>query len=401
MKLKERLERIKVVFKDFFTKKGLIFFILFSSSFFLIFPSCSMLTRTRTEQYGEVIANTVKNNTKNKDYLSVLITPKAEKQLPTGFFEANELNGIFRGANFNFASTVNASKQQKITVTEFDDDVNYSILYANVFSNHEYQGHYRHEYFPLELMFRGNHDVDAEDYSFCYISVTQANYLLKIKGLEQNENNYQSLLRNKITINYGDNPFIYSIANIFLEQNTFYEGLISTMGDFIMTYAKHPSGFNKTFNYYFNSKPFQNAFLIERLKTIYDFSEYDININSYNISKTFDENNVISYFYENAPKDLNFLSIVLMILTFSLLASSFVFSFFKKIYFEPPVIFALCLFSLIPHLLFRIIYSLTGYTLFFSDVAAVSFFAMFLISIVCFLLLNRFIKRKECYDENN
>ena len=50
-----------------------------------------MLTRTRTEQYGEVIANTVKNNTKNKDYLSVLITNLGEKMSFVLFATTNGL----------------------------------------------------------------------------------------------------------------------------------------------------------------------------------------------------------------------------------------------------------------------------------------------------------------------
>ena len=391
---KKCIEQLKLMFVG----KQLMVSILLFSSMILIFPSGALLKSTSFEQYGLTSANIAKKNTANGDYLSLLITSNKSEKMPTGFFETHELNGIFRGNNFNFATTVNSNKKQKITISEFSNDVNFSILYANTFSNRVYEDHYRHEYYPLELMFKGDHSVDKEDYSFCYISKSQANILLEKMSLEKNHDNYENLLRTKIDIEYDGIVCKYSIANIYLETNPFYDGLKSTMGDFVVTYAKHPDTFKQTYNYYLNIYPFQNTYFLERIASIYNSAEYSVDINYTNVTKTFSVKAITGFFTNTNTNTNHVISIVFIAITFLIFALSLILLYLRKVTITLIQIFVYPSLSIFAHFLFRIIYVSTNTAYCFSNFSTVSFLIMNII-LISYLVILFILKRRRAIDE--
>lgn len=398
MRFKVIVEEIGKHVKKMCKGKQLIAGILFLVSMFLIFPSGILLTSTKFEQYGLNAANFAKNNTTNGDYISLLVTSNESQKMPTGFFEAHEMNGIFRGDNFNFSTTVNSDKKQKIRIPELSDDINFSVLYANTFSNREYEDHYRHEYYPLELMFKGDHSVDKSDYSFCYISTSQADILLEKMSLEKNIDNYQKLIRTKIDIEYDGIACNYSIANIYLEVNSFYTGLKSTMENFVVTYSKHPDNFKQAYNYYLNTQSFQNTYLLKRIASIYDATTYSISLSYVNITNSFDSQTITDFFNVGNAKSYEPLSIIFIVITFLIFIASIAIFFIKKIIIGIEDIFLYASFGLLPHLLFRLIYVFTQSVYCFSSFSTVSFFVMEIL-LVSSLSILHIIQRRERLHE--
>lgn len=381
-----------------FCGKQIFVSVLFFASMISVFPSGSLLSSTKFEQYALTAASAAKTNTTNGDYLSLSVTSNESIKMPSGFSEAHELNGIFRGDNFNFSTTVNSSKKQVISIPELSSDINYSILYANTFSNRIYKDHYRHEYYPLELMFKGEHSVEKDDYSFCYVSQSQADVLLDKMSLEKSSDNYEKLICSKINIDYEGTICRYSIANIYLETNSFYYGLKSTMGDFVVTYAKHPESFKQSFNYYLNVYPFQNSYFLKRISSIYMPNEYSIELDTANIIKPFDSNTIIGFFVNPPKKAQNTLSIVLILITFVSFAISLLMFCLRKITIFIEHIFLYPGISLLIHFIFRIIYLSTNVVFCFSNFSTISFFIMEII-IISFLITLFLIQRRRAANE--
>lgn len=387
MKKRFCLKKIIECLKRMFVGRQLLASALLFASLLFIFPSGALLNSTRFEQYALTASNIAKDNTLNKDYLSLQITSNESQRMPTGFFEAHELNGIFRGDNFNFSTTVNCDKKQAIAIPELSDEINFSILYANTFSNRVYNDHYRHEYYPLELMFKGDHSVDKDDYSFCYISSSQADIILEKMSLEKNANNYEKLIKTKIDIKYEEMICQYSIANIYLETNSFYDGLKSTMGDFVVTYSKHPESFKQAYNYYLNIYPFQNTFFLKRIASLYNNNDYSIEINTYNLVNSFDESKILDFLTINDSSVYNTLSNIFLLSTFFVYFFSLLFFYLKKITILVEHIFVYPAIGLLIHAIFRIVYFSSKTVYCFSNFSTISFFIMEIVFVMYLLIL--------------
>ena len=170
------------------------------------------------------------------------------------------------------------------------------------------------------------------------------------------------------------------------------------MGDFVVTYAKHPESFKQSFNYYLNVYPFQNSYFLKRISSIYQSNEYSIELDTANIIKPFDSSVIIGFFTNPPKKVQNTLSILLILITFVSFIISLLMFCFKKISIFIEHIFLYPGISLLIHFIFKIIYLSTNTVFCFSNFSTISFFIMEII-VISFLIILFLIQRRRAANE--
>ena len=237
--------------------------------------SGALLNNSKFEENATQIAYFAQNKTTGSEYLSFFAEEKKQNTIAPPTYEFLSTYGAFRETKVCFAGTVNANKKNDIKITNLQNNESLSFLYAPTFSNIEYKGHYKHEFYPLELLFKGNHSY-GKNFLFCYISETHAKNILAQKGLEPSMDAYESLLGETITISVDGTDYLYSIGNIYLETNYFYEGLTEVMGSFILTPSKMPNQLKCQALYFMRKYAYQNEFYMRRIKSMYDKNHHNI-----------------------------------------------------------------------------------------------------------------------------
>ncbi|MDD4110548.1 MAG: hypothetical protein PHS54_03230 [Clostridia bacterium] len=332
-------------------------------SLLLLIPAGDLSSDTKKEYYANQLAEVVKNQTNDGECLSLYVESfdEAENPLYSSVSEFNSLYGIFNENRTTFAGMINSNKSSQIIIDDIDTNQNLSILYTEFNSNVEYNNHYKHEYYPIELMFKGDFNYSGA-YSFVYISQSQADILLEKQGKldEHIVSDYESLISSHINISFNDVTYVYSIADIYLEENYYYETIQNVFGNFVISSNTYPQGFNKQACYFFNTFSFQNEYFMDYINKNYDETNYSLNVCEHNIRNEFtNENELLNFFYNRNVNIVgNFFSIMLFVFSLLILLVSIYLLKIYGIYKKKKNIILGTVFLFSPYLIFKLIYSI-------------------------------------------
>lgn len=348
-----------------------------------VFPSGQFSNSYQMENACNYLADIAENHTTNGIYTSLVVEPKNEQhKLLDPSVETYSTYGTFRENNANFAGTVNATKEHKILFPEIGKESNYSFLYVEMpgFSNIEYKGAWKHSYYPLQLMFHGVHK-NTGTFSFFYISESDARALLTERKLPHTKENFERLIGSTTTLIFDDQRLEWTIANIYLETNYFYEALKETMGDFFLGSRVYPEGFKKQSSYFLRNYSFQNRFYLNYCRGNYPLENYEYTINDFNIDDDFVvDQSVLNFLKESSSNGVSISLIAILIIIYSI--GFFLFIFFIKT--NKPSFLQLILFDFslfIPFIIFSIVYSFT------KNLAIFSHFSCVIYSILTFVTI--------------
>lgn len=344
---------------------------------------------------ADYIAKTVDSDLVEGDYLSLVLesSDESEYPMPTSYNEFVATYGTFKERKAYYASTVNADKKHAITLNEIPNCPNLSVLYANVHSNKEYNGHYKQEYYPTELMFEGNHDRTGAT-SFLYVSQSQADIILKGRGVVAGEEGYteeqyESLLGTHTTIAFDGEELIYNIGNVYLEQNYYYEALTSVMGNFICSHVRFPNGFEKQSLYFLNDYEFQNEYYMKRINEVFSSEHYSARVNLNNVTGDIDQSRATSFFYNHTYDDGKTAGHIVLIVLACLSALISLFLCWRWLI-APKAINILIMvpFALSPYLILKLIYLISGNTYIFSPSGLLTMSILLMIYLALYAFLS-------------
>lgn len=268
-----------------------------------IFMSGFYSNDARFEQIANY-ASLVAENQSDGGIFSISVENKKTKgNLLPPDSELYSLYGIFKQEKITFASTINATKKDHTIFLENGLSSNLSFLYLGPTGTIEYNNHYKHYVFPVELMFKDNQSkaYQISDY-ICYLSKSQATRILnRMNGFESDnytDEDYERLLYTPISFDIdGGNIFTFSIINIYFEDNYYYSGLNSVMGEFVMCSYYLPLNLRQDQkSLYFMSKySYQNRYFMNYINQVYPSDDYRVSVNPFNINGQFDNDLIISF----------------------------------------------------------------------------------------------------------
>ena len=390
------LRKVKLFFKKVYVdikktpnKKSVILCsTLLFVSLSLTFVAGIFSKKTEFEVAGHQISEIVKNNTKDGKYSYMLVESiNKEKPLPRTVDEYRFWFDIFRDCRNNYFGVVNGNKEHDLYSLNFNKNKPLTFIYADVFSNVEYNGHWKHEYYHIELMFKGNHDfIWGEDiYSFCYITESQAREILCNDSPAPED--YESLLGTKLQISLNGDISNWCISNIILENNDVTECAQILFDNWILTYNKIPNQVSKQFCYVSNTYDFQNMYKLEYMHNNFgDHRDYLISYGINNLNATTQYENIVTVVQNNLIHNI-FIEIALVVLSLCLfLCFVYVFCMKKCFSFLKNSLF-IVIAQIFPYLIFLFIHKMSNSFLFFSYTGLTYYFVFFCISFIVSVIL--------------
>jgi len=391
-----------------FGKKAL-FVALVSALFLTSFASCFISgmfnPALKVEESAEYVADIAKNHTKNGKYAALLVEPndRTNKKLIDTGTELYSLYAVFRENIASFASTVNADHNYDVRFKDIETD-NLSYLYVTSgFNSVAYHGHYKHEYYPLELMFMRVKDEEVWQKpsfgSLLYISQAQANKFLDLEGLEHSLENYKSLLKKRIFLTTNGVDKEWQIEDIYLQQNYFYEAVTECAGEFVFAYSSDgfSQGPKKQSMYFLSSYAFRNSFYFDYASSLYPQSDFDYKISTFN----FKDNFVVDYsrivFSASSLDSVGSTLVLIFGTLFALSSFIIIFIFIPDLKWWHHLIFGAS--AIAPYLFFKLLYAITGKVMLFSSFSTkanlIMMLAVFLIYVIILFVKKRKIYAKE------
>ena len=163
---------LKNDFKIFISKDNMkhifpIIIILFVALCLLV-PAGAIHPNTPIEDAGNYFAEVVKNHTSSGIYASLIVQPNDPKiELEKTDVEFYKLYGSFGEDYANYVGALNADKNNNVHFLELENNINYSFIYfdENHTKNVEYEDNWKHEYYPIQLMFEQS-QTSPDAYSF-------------------------------------------------------------------------------------------------------------------------------------------------------------------------------------------------------------------------------------------
>lgn len=370
---------------------------IFFISFLLVFLSGAYSNSSKFDISSKYLADVASNHTIDKNRCSFIVESKnyAKHSLISTDIEYKNLKFFGKSNVGCYFGAVNADKQHKIFMKGVSEN-NLSFLYVQKgFNNFKSRDTWWHEYYPLQLMFKGEHSVLKGAYSFFYISKTHADKMLDSQRLEHTVDNYKKLLQTNQTIEIDGSSFQWTIANIYLETNGFYNSLKSVMGDFLLGFNKYPNGINKQAIYSMSKYEFQNKYYLKYVTENYSKENYDYKIGTYNLDSDFKIDNRKALSFEESSNNLSFI----VLLTFSCLFFISSFILVKKLnylVFKKNLVLIIAA-SLSPYILFKIIFHITGNVIFFSSISRLINIILITIIVLCLIicLFHKYLMRKK------
>lgn len=370
--------------------------VLFLISFSFCFISGSMNSKTKVEQTAEYVANVVKNHTKNGKYAALLVEPneKTDKNLIDTGLELYNLYGVFRENIASYVSTVNADHQYDVRFKSISTS-NLSYVYVTSgFNTVPYHGHFKHEYYPLELMFKRD-KMNPGFNSLIYISQSQADKILDLDGLEHSTENYQSLLNTKVVLTTNGAEKEWQIEDIYLEQNYFYDAVTECAGEFVFAWSSDAflKGPKKQSLYFLSSYSFRNLFYFDYATALYPQSDFNYKVSDYNFLDEYKIDASMLIFSTNSQDQIGsflILSFGILLVVSNLIIVYFLLSNIKWWY---HIVFGIS--AITPYLVFKLIYLITGSITFFSIFATTANMIILLIAIFLYVIIVLMKKRKN------
>ena len=375
--------------------KTTLFFVLIIASFFLLIPFGAISNTSQYENSASFITDFTLNNTNDGEYSCAIIDNKNNKQeLNSAYAKYYYWYDVF---NINsqpsrnaFFGMVNADKSNTAHFVDFDSDKTISFLYTEYNSNVQYKNHWKHEYYHIELMFKGDFSYEKKNcYSFCYLTETQAKKYMN--NSNPTKEDYLNILGNTIDIAMGDKVLSWYICDIILETNNVYDCLTKLFDNWIMGYNKYPKSFSMQHVYVFNKYNYQNYFKIKYINHNYlNKGNYNIGFGTTNIkNQSLIDNNVL------AIKENNVIWLQIIIIVCFLTIQVLAFVFFngclnssKKFLLSVGILF-------IPFLILKILFFVTNNVFLFSYPTLISFAVAIILDIVVVSIFY-FARRQKC-----
>ena len=382
--------------------------------FLLTFVSGFFASKTHFEKVSEYAASVTVNNTANKKFCCLTAERKDKSvSLPDPETEFRSLYGVFAQRKITFSSVINPDKAHDIRIGDSLTN-NLSAFYVGpvgsmVYEDSDGNSRIRHHVYPIELMFEDDKEYEKKTSTnfYAYISQSQADIVLeKIYGEEKEEStgkysieSYKKLLLQNVPFTVDGGVHDFAILNIYYEENYYYEGLSEVVGDFIMTSYTFPNDLrNERKNlYYLNDNSYQNRYFMEYIRNVYDESKYNIKVNHFNIIGEIDDDYLVSFFNENERGVSNTASNLLAVLSGTILLVALFMHGYSNLKIErigKSFTFLCLIVSLIPYLLFKLIFRLTNNVIFMSE-AGSKLNCIYLIIYISVMLFSFFIIRKK------
>lgn len=398
--------KVGQLFKRMKFGKKALFVALVSALFLTSFTSCfisGMLNPAlKVEESAEYVADIAKNHTKNGKYAALLVEPndRTNKKLIDTGTELYSLYAVFRENIASFASTVNADHTYDVRFKDIETD-NLSYLYVTSgFNSVAYHGHYKHEYYPLELMFMRVKDEEVWQKpsfgSLLYISQAQANKFLDLEGLEHSLENYKSLLKKRIFLTTNGVDKEWQIEDIYLQQNYFYEAVTECAGEFVFAYSSDgfSQGPKKQSMYFLSSYAFRNSFYFDYASSLYPQSDFDYKISTFN----FKDNFVVDYsrivFSASSLDSVGSTLVLIFGTLFALSSFIIIFIFIPDLKWWHHLIFGAS--AIAPYLFFKLLYAITGKVMLFSSFSTKANLIMMLAVFLIYVII-LFVKKRKIY----
>ena len=377
--------------------------VLIFVSLLIIFPIGALHSSSVVENTSEYLADVAENHTTNGKYAAMMVEPNDEtdKKINNPYYEFHYLYGIFREGLATYAGSVNADKNHSIKLKEIDDDINFSFLNVDSgFGVKEYyvddDGNmiYKQEFYPLELMFYSNHPILPGSFSFFYISQRRADSILEKRGLPHStREDYSKLLNTLTTVEFDGVQYQYTIDNIYLEQNYFYEALNEVMGEFFLGGHRYPNSIKRQGIFFLRNYAYQNKYYIQYSTGLYPLKDFDYQILDHNFKENFtiDDSKLVY-----ASKiNLDVLVVFLIIFAITLLIAAAALILFGR--FEFSILNHICIACavFVPYLLFWIIYAITKSTIIFSNFSTTYEMWCVVAFIAIYLIIMLFKKQKK------
>lgn len=417
---------------DFKVKRTLISCGIVFLSFTLVFPSGTLSSETVNEicaNYYVDIAKKHTNDVGDKKLAGLVVEPKDGKgtSVRTDTFKAiNDLWGVFKGENASFAPVMNANRNYDIHFVdqEFSDE-NLPLVYSNEGDSTEpyhvdkktqeiYD--YKFQMSPLALMFPSSNS-GLKPILHIYISQAQAERKLKAQGIEDiNYDSLKSILNTQTEIFIDGKSYKCIIDNIYLDNlnhayhfrdyDYYYATDIGTViGDFVyvLLYANKenvfPANLKRQSLYVMSEYSFRNRTYLDYAKGSYSADGFNFDYARRNLKDGFiPDDDILQNTLENRLE--NVWSIIIAVFLCLLFLSNLVFMYFFKLFKQPLAVTLIAVSSILPYLIFKLIYQLTHNILVFSSYSTVFVLALIAVFALAIVALNCF-GREIKVEENN
>ena len=413
-------------------------------TFSLVFVAGVLSNETKVEKCADYYSQIAMNHTVgggDKKLAGLLVEPKADSGASMAYDTQAEINsiwGVFKGENASFAPVINANKEVDIRFVG-DEGAKYStnnlsILYSSIGDSTETYHtkkvideetkeekiapvDYKFQCSPLATMFPSVRS-GPQSQIYVYISQKQAEDRLKKDEIEINEDSLRSLLNTTVDINFNGEVRTCIIHNIYLDNfeheykfpntdkkyNYYYGTDVGTiLGDyiFISTYALQsgvfPKDLAKQGMYFMSEYSYRNRFYLEYARDCYSPTDYSFKYATSNLKEGFSPNErILQTAIKAGGSSVG--CILLTTLSSLVFVANLVFIFLFKLYMSPLSIVLMSASSILPYLLFRLIFAITKNVSIFSSYSTVLnmiFLIVFSIYIFAIVLLSKALRKKE------
>lgn len=407
--------------KDFNLKKTLTSCGVSLLAFSLIFIAGSFSSKTVNEACADYYAKISREYTverSNKKLSGLLVEPKDGKTSKVRQDTDNaitELWGVFKGENASFAPVMNANRKDAV----YFEDAEFSteslpIVYSNVGGSSEPYHRdkatkdiidYKYQSSPIALMFSSS-QTGMQEKLHIYISQTQAERKLKAMGVDNiNYDALKALQNTETNILINGKTISCVIDNIYLDNfshsyrlahyDYYYATDIGTIiGDFVFVifYAYKYSQditIKKQSLYVMSEYSYRNKFYLEYAKENYSPEDFSFDYARSNFKNDFiPDDSILQNTLLTAKFDI-WCILITVVFVISFLASLFLiyrYTLFK----QPLSLLTIFSASLIPYLIFKIIFILTNNTYIFSSYSLIANLILFVAFALTILILNCF-----------
>lgn len=441
---KKVLSEIKLYFRTRFKKRESLIACLFSIiTFSVVFFAGALSNETKDEICAEYYKNICLNyvsNKGNKKIAGLVVEPKPESGASMAYdtyAEINNIWGAFKGEDASFAPVVNANKDVDVHFVDTDySDCNLSILYSSVGGStdpyHMVEQideetkekkkvpiDYKFQCSPLATMFNSTRSGPQKELKI-YISQRQAESKLAALHTEKIDlDSFRSLLGQTVDIYFDGELRTCIIDNIYLDnfqhnysfpypghKYNYYYGtdVGNILGDFIFvsTYALNPGtifpqNLVKQGMYFMSEYSYRNKFYLEYARDCYSPTNYTFKYAISNLKEGFIPDETILQRAVNAS-GTNVGCALLTTLLSLMFVANLVFVFLFKLYMSLFSIALLGVSSIVPYLLFRLIFKISGNVSFFSSYSTILNMILLIvlaISIFVLIIFSKALKKKE------
>ena len=442
---KDKVSKAKKWFTNRFKKKETLISCLISVvAFSLVFVAGVLSNETKDEKCADYYSQIAMSHTiggGDKNLAGLLVEPKADSGASMAYdtqIEINNIWGAFKGENASFAPVINANKEVDIRFVG-DEGAKYStnnlsILYSSVGDatetyhtkkvwNEETKKEelipvdYKFQCSPLATMFPSARS-GPQSQIYVYISQKQAENKLKADEIDITEDSLHSLLNKTVDIDFNGEVRTCIIHNIYLDNfkheykfpstdkkyNYYYGTDVGTiLGDyiFISTYALQSGVFPKDLvkqgMYFMSEYSYRNRFYLEYSRDCYSPTNYLFKYATSNLKEGFSPNESILQTAIKAGGSSVGCALLTTLLSLMFVAN-LVFVFLFKLYMSPLSIVFMGASSILPYLLFRLIFIITKNVSIFSSYSTVLnmvFLIILSIYVFAIVLFSKALRKKE------